>query len=112
MGNTSVFNYKEIDHEGLETLDVISVAHKFNRWIYETIKPYSKGRILEVGSGIGNISQFYFDDGFEITLSDIRENYCSIIREKFKSQKTLKEVIHLDLIANDFESRYGKHLNS
>ena len=59
---------KEIDLEGLETLSVIEKANKFNKWMYETIKPYSKGRILEIGCGIGNISEFFINDNFDIVL--------------------------------------------
>lgn len=100
------FEFKEDDREGYDTLDVVAGADRLNRWMYETIKPYSSGRVLEIGSGIGNISAYYLSDGFEITLSDIRENYCSILREKFSTQKTLRSVVHLDLVAPDFSSRY------
>lgn len=106
------FNYKEIDQEGLETLDVISSADKLNQWIFDTISPYSSGKVLEIGSGIGNISEYYFKAGFEITLSDIRENYCQTLRKKFSDQKTLREVIQLDLVAADFDIRYKSLLSS
>jgi len=50
------FDYKEIDKEGAQTLEIISQARRFNRWMYESIQPYCSGKILEVGSGIGTIS--------------------------------------------------------
>ena len=37
---------------GTDTLEVISEADNFNRWMYETIKPHCSGEILEIGSGI------------------------------------------------------------
>lgn len=100
------FDFKELDQEGLETLDVISSADLLNRWMYLTIKPYSSGRVLEIGSGIGNISAFFLKDNFDITLSDIRENYCQILNKKFNKEKSFREVIHLDLVAPDFDTRY------
>lgn len=112
MASQPVFDFKEQDQEGLETLDVISAAGKLNRWMFETIRPYSSGRVLEIGSGIGNISAFFLHEGYDITLTDIRENYCSILRQKFSSEKSLREVLHLDLVAPDFESRYKHILNS
>ena len=52
----SEFSFKEIDEEGMETLKAISEANKFNEWMYERIAPDCSGKILEIGSGIGNIS--------------------------------------------------------
>lgn len=112
MSTQPAFEYKELDQEGLDTLDAISSADKLNQWMFDTIKPYSSGKILEIGSGIGNISAYFFKAGFEITLSDIRENYCQILKNKFADQKTLKEVILLDLVAEDFDTRYKGLLNS
>ncbi|MFL5730278.1 MAG: class I SAM-dependent methyltransferase, partial [Cytophagaceae bacterium] len=73
------FAYAEHDEIGIETLDVISSADKFNKWTYETIQPYCKGEILEIGSGIGNISKYFLESGAAITLSDIRINYCEYL---------------------------------
>lgn len=92
---------KEIDLEGLETLSVIEKANKFNKWMYETIKPYSKGRILEIGCGIGNISEFFINDNFEIVLSDLRDNYIEIVKNKFTN-----EVIKIDLVDVDFDTKH------
>jgi 2-polyprenyl-3-methyl-5-hydroxy-6-metoxy-1,4-benzoquinol methylase len=92
---------KEIDLEGLETLSVIEKANKFNKWMYETIKPYSKGRILEIGCGIGNISEFFINDNFDIVLSDLRDNYIQIVKNKFTN-----EVIKIDLVDVDFDTKH------
>jgi 2-polyprenyl-3-methyl-5-hydroxy-6-metoxy-1,4-benzoquinol methylase len=103
----SEFSYKEIDTEGGQTLDVISEAIKFNEWMYKTIQNYCTGNILEIGSGIGNISQFFIDRKAEITLSDIRSNYCQQLREKFPDAK---EVLQLDLTHEHFDREYSKYL--
>ncbi len=92
---------KEIDLEGLETLSVIEKANKFNKWMYETIKPYSKGRILEIGCGIGNISEFFINDNFDIVLSDLRDNYIEIVKNKFTN-----EIIKIDLVDVDFDTKH------
>ncbi len=85
---------KEIDLEGLETLSVIEKANKFNKWMYETIKPYSKGRILEIGCGIGNISEFFINDNFDIVLSDLRDNYIEIVKNKVQSLNIKKYSVY------------------
>ena len=40
--------HKEIDQVGSDTLDLIRDAGKFNKWMYQTIQPYCKGKILEI----------------------------------------------------------------
>ena len=54
---------------GHETLKTIAKANEFNQWMYEAIEPYLKGKILEVGSGIGNISRYAIKKGKPITLT-------------------------------------------
>ena len=103
---TKKFGLKEIDKEGLDTLDTLAAAGNFNQWMYETIKPFCKGKILEIGSGIGNISQFFLKDGSEIALSDIRENYCRILEKKFSGNKNLLGIQKMDLVLPDFDNVY------
>lgn len=38
-------------------------ARRFNGWTYDVIKPYLRGRILEVGCGVGNITEFLARSG-------------------------------------------------
>lgn len=99
---------KEIDKEGHITLDVISKADRFNRWMYDTISPYCQGTILEIGSGIGNISQFFIANNQSIILSDLRQNYRDILKDKFKNNTVIK----IELAADDFEEKYKNYLNT
>jgi 2-polyprenyl-3-methyl-5-hydroxy-6-metoxy-1,4-benzoquinol methylase len=103
----SEFEYKEIDKEGWETLDAIAEADQFNEWMYQTIKPYCSGKILEIGSGIGNISKFFVEAKADITLSDIRPSYCEVLNQKFPEAK---EVIVLDLTHPLFDTEYKSYL--
>lgn len=38
-------------------------AQRFNRWMAEVIAPYVRGCVLEIGAGIGNLTQFLFRPG-------------------------------------------------
>jgi 2-polyprenyl-3-methyl-5-hydroxy-6-metoxy-1,4-benzoquinol methylase len=105
----SDFQYKEIDKEGWETLDAISSADKFNRWMFDTIRPYCSGKILEIGSGIGNISQFFIEQRANITLSDIRPVYCNVLRQKFPGAV---DVVEMDLTHPSFDDIYQQHIES
>lgn len=94
---------------GLKTLYVIKNAENFNKWIYETIKPFCNGEILEIGSGIGNISRFFLKDGYQITLSDVKITYREKLRDNFSSFSNLREIMHLDIASNDFEKEYQNY---
>src|SRR5947209_3239090 len=106
------FSFKELDQEGMETLLAISLADKFNEWMYQTILPFCKGRILEIGSGIGNISNFFLTNNNEIVLSDIRENYCDYLKSRYQESKNCKGIINLDLVHPDFDNKYADSLSS
>jgi len=106
---TQQFDYKELDSEGLENLDVISEAVNFNRWMYDQIKDHCHGKILEIGSGIGNISGFFIADNKNIWVSDLRQNYRDALTEKFNGKKNLGGVLDLDIVRPDFDQAC-KHL--
>ncbi|MBL0109225.1 MAG: class I SAM-dependent methyltransferase [Ignavibacteria bacterium] len=110
--SNEVFEFKTIDTEGADILDVISSADKFNQWMYETIKPYCKGKILEIGSGIGNISAFFLKDKFEIMLTDIRDVYCEKLEAKFSGNKNLTGSKNVDLIDPEFDIKHKSLFNS
>lgn len=95
-----------IKDSGPETLEVISEAENFNRWMYQTIKPYCSGNILEVGSGIGNISQFFLAGNQEISLSDLSTDYFKILESKFASFPNLKGLFTLDFAEKELELKY------
>lgn len=98
---------KTIDLEGLITLNVIEKADYFNEWMYNTISPNCNGKILEIGSGIGNISQFFIKENKDIILSDLRDNYCEILKEKYTNQ-----VLKIDLVHPNFDIEYSELLES
>ena len=97
---------------GTDTLEVISEAKQFNRWMYEIIKPHCKGKILEIGSGIGNISEFFIEDGAEISLSDIETSYFPLLKEKFSEKKNLKGIHLLDLSNKNLEKNHPEMIET
>jgi SAM-dependent methyltransferase len=95
-----------------KTLNVISEADRFNEWIYDTIKPYCKGKVLEIGSGIGNISRFFLRNDFQITLSDFSQSFCEKLLDEFRDYGNLGGIENLDLIDSEFDLKYKANLNS
>ncbi|MCB0850749.1 MAG: class I SAM-dependent methyltransferase [Bacteroidetes bacterium] len=111
MEKVRKFEYKELDQEGLETLETIAAAHNFNHWMAETVaKRLKPGNIIEIGSGIGNISKYFLDHGHEICLSDIRENYCGFLEDHFSEYDNLSDIVKMDLVHPAFEEEYADHL--
>jgi 2-polyprenyl-3-methyl-5-hydroxy-6-metoxy-1,4-benzoquinol methylase len=96
---------------GFKTLRIVKSAENFNRWMYETIKPFCSGEILEIGSGIGNISQFFLNAGYQITLSDINKSYCEELKNRFSLYNNLRGLILLDIACSDFDIEYRNCLN-
>jgi 2-polyprenyl-3-methyl-5-hydroxy-6-metoxy-1,4-benzoquinol methylase len=101
--------FKEIDIEGQATLEAIAAAPRFNEWMYDVISPRLTGEILEIGSGIGNISTHFFKKGHRLTVSDIRDNYCEHLSTHFKKEPLLGGVLNLDLVHPDFDRLYKAH---
>jgi SAM-dependent methyltransferase len=106
------FRFSEEDIVGEETLEALGQADRFNQWMYKTIKPWCKGDVMEIGSGAGNISQYFLKDGYKILLTDIREHYCNKLRTKFETNPNLLGIEKVNLINPQFEETYGQLLNS
>lgn len=94
------------DEIGFETLDSIAQANRFNEWMYKTISGGMEGKILEIGSGIGNISEYFVRDGFKISVSDMRAEYCSFLQNKFKDRENFQAVYQIDIVDPYFDSKH------
>jgi|SRR5450432_36256 2-polyprenyl-3-methyl-5-hydroxy-6-metoxy-1,4-benzoquinol methylase len=93
------------DPLGFETLETFSQAPAFNRWLYGKISEFAKGQVLEIGSGIGNISTFLLRDQPVVSLSDLRPEYCQVLEKKFGQDPHLQAVYELDLSLPDFQTK-------
>jgi len=106
------FAYKPLDAEGEKTLKTIALANHLNKWMYDCIKPFCKGKILEIGSGVGNISEYFMKDNSDILLTDIRDSYCDALREKFSDSETFLGIENMNLVDPEFDTRFGKYFDS
>lgn len=100
------------DPVGANTLQVIASAKDFNQWMYQVIKPSIKGRVLEIGSGIGNISSLLLLHHQQVTLSDINADYCNYLKAKFSHHLSLENITSLDLVITGFQEKHKSLLNS
>lgn len=78
------------DVAGAETLEIMASAARYNAWQYDVIAPYLGRRVLEVGSGIGNISRHLVAAEHElIVLTDMDEWYREQLRAGYGSHPTV-----------------------
>jgi glycosyltransferase involved in cell wall biosynthesis len=68
--------------QGEQTLRLLRKAGRYNRWVYELIRPDLGKDILEVGAGIGNMTRFFLGHG-RITATDISPFCLSELKRGF-----------------------------
>jgi len=97
--------YKE-DEYGSHILHELEHARRFNRWMADAVRPWVGSRVLEIGAGIGNITdQLLPRDRY--LASDINPHYLDYLRNAAVGKPYL-EVARVDLEArSDFEPLGG-----
>ena len=55
---------------------------RYNRWMFERLRRWIGRSVLEIGSGIGNLSAFLLDRE-RLVLTDTRDEYLIRLRERF-----------------------------
>src|SRR5437762_12480745 len=70
------------DPVGAATLERMAVAPRYNRWMFERLRPWVGRRVLEIGAGIGNMSAFLVDRE-RVVLTDTEPFYLRRLRERF-----------------------------
>ncbi len=80
---------------GKVALDALEQAPKFNRWMYESIRPYLGRQIAELGSGRGNLSTLLKSHG-SLLVTDNRAEYLQELRRRW-AEDTRLQVADLDL---------------
>jgi len=64
------------------SLLLLSERYNYNHWIYNNIKNFIGNNILEVGAGIGNITDFIILRN-KLTLIDIDQSYIDYLNAKY-----------------------------
>src|ERR1700749_4813411 len=103
-------NVQEDPEDGQETLEIFSHTGNFNRWMFENLSPYCKSHVLEIGSGIGNISALLLEKFDRVSLSDIRADYCELLGKRFYEAESLEEIYQLDMGEADLEKDFARLL--
>ncbi|HEY6342172.1 MAG TPA: glycosyltransferase [Bryobacteraceae bacterium] len=75
---------------GAKTLHALSAAPRFNRWMADTIRPYVGERVLEIGSGIGNLSRALLPGRKRYLATDLNPEYLSRLSSRFTHRLNLE----------------------
>jgi glycosyltransferase involved in cell wall biosynthesis/phospholipid N-methyltransferase len=91
------------DDHGKTILDSLAETPRFNQWMADTIQPYLAERVLEIGAGIGNLTQHLARRRKLYIATDIDDEHLSRLRTRFWHRATL-QVMRCDLESReDFE---------
>jgi glycosyltransferase involved in cell wall biosynthesis len=110
----SILRYNFFDSETedivYQTLQKMKKLHRYNQWIFLKFRPFLGRRVLEVGSGIGNITKFLLDREL-IIATDVEPKYLALLKNTFGKYKKFM-IEHLDLSGTEMERYRSYHIDS
>jgi glycosyltransferase involved in cell wall biosynthesis len=110
----SILRYNFFDSETEDivylTLQRMKKLHRYNQWIFSKFRPYIGRRVLEIGSGIGNITRFLLDRDL-IIATDVEPKYLDLLKNTFGKYKKFM-IEHLDLSGSEMECYRSYHIDS
>jgi glycosyltransferase involved in cell wall biosynthesis len=93
---------------GAHILDSLAGTKRFNRWMADTIRPWLGARVLELGAGIGNMTQQLAGGRKHYVASDIDNEHLARLRVRFRGRPKL-EIRKCDLVNTaDFADLQGR----
>jgi glycosyltransferase involved in cell wall biosynthesis len=106
------FNLFESETEDIvyQTLQRMKKLHRYNQWIFSKFKPFLGRRVLEIGSGIGNITKFLLD-GDLIIATDVEPMYLTFLKHSFGKYQKFR-IEPLDISESDLGPFKQYHLDS
>ena len=92
---------------GAKILDSLAGTKRFNKWMADTVRPLLGARVLELGAGIGNMTQHLARGRKIYVASDIDQEHMARLRVRFRGRPNL-EIRQCDLSdAGDFQPMRG-----
>jgi len=110
----SILRYNFFDSETedivYQTLQRMKKLRRYNQWIFLKFRPFLGRRVLEIGSGIGNITKFLLDREL-IIATDVEPKYLALLKNTFgKYKKFIIE--HLNISGAEMERYRSYHIDS
>jgi len=83
---------------GAHILATMSRAKRFNAWMADTISPWIKGEVLELGAGIGNLTMLLSSDCVRYVATDTDQEHI------FELQSRMEYRANIEIAPFDFTS--------
>lgn len=77
-------------HSGGKTLEALTQARNFNRWMADTIRPYIGQHVLEIGAGIGNLTQALAPKKKSYIATDIDTEHLNRLSTRFAHRPNVR----------------------
>ncbi|HEX2834605.1 MAG TPA: glycosyltransferase [Thermoanaerobaculia bacterium] len=100
-----LFKKGDSEPSGFLTLDRMAALKNYNRWILDRFDGAIGKRILEVGSGTGNMTRLLYGREL-IVATDMEAAYLHILQNRFRRLPTIR-VERLDLESDDWKKLTG-----
>jgi SAM-dependent methyltransferase len=97
------------DGTGTHTLDLLTDARNYNRWLFERVRPALGCRVLEIGSGTGTMTEYLTDRDLVVGV-EVIEQYVEVLRGRFAEHRNVR-IECLD-ITSSVDSLIGLGLDS
>jgi ubiquinone/menaquinone biosynthesis C-methylase UbiE len=82
------------------SLETLSEAVNYNRFVVDRMRPYLGKKVLELGTGIGNLTPLFLEDGREVKAIDIEKSLIAVHRKRVPASPKMKvECISLQDLA-------------
>ncbi len=106
------YNFFDSETEDIvyQTLQRMKKLHRYNQWIFSKFRPFLGRRVLEIGSGIGNITKFLLDRDL-IIATDVEPKYLALLKNTFGKYKKFM-IEHLDISGTETERYRSYHIDS
>jgi SAM-dependent methyltransferase len=89
-------------------LDAFASAPRFNQWMADTVRPYLGKSVLEIGSGMGNLTRYLVSERREYVATDIDREHLDRLRIRLSGQPNLKVAVADASRAEDFHPFHRK----
>ena len=89
-----MFGARDLPH-GHRTLDSIAPLRSYHRFLWNTVSDSAGSRVVEIGAGIGNITQFLLNKEY-LWITDVGDDYLRQLTARFDGRANIG-VLRLDL---------------
>ena len=96
-------------NSGYSTLLAMSKIEAYNKYLFDFVAPYLGNSVLEIGSGIGNMSRYIMQRAEKTYLTEIEERYLLRLKNLFRHLPYVKSIKSL---AEDLKANLGTKVDS